>query len=362
MRVIIIISIVFIIIIFVVIRFRGGKRRFPWYEFYSRGRKEGFSFKEIKFLKQIAVQNKLEKPQSIFWSTKQLDRCLKPAIQKVNANEDMEPAERASIIHKLLTLRKKAEFNLPKYQKRIRDTTALLPRQRLAVREQTYGAFVSWVVEINRKYLVVTMPSGQKGWQSLNWSGKKLEVYFWRQDDAGYTFDSKVVEQITHEEFPLLYLTHSSSLKRMQKRRSVRVETNFPVRFSPVSYTRVGGVQKAFVSKRVYGGRLIDLSETGCCMLAGKMLKKNDRLKIDFSLTKEKRILALGLIVNVSRTGDERVGRYHIMFLKISPVSTNNILLYVYNIFGERGDQMAQRKRTTTMPTQKKETVTRKTP
>jgi c-di-GMP-binding flagellar brake protein YcgR len=359
-RVILIFSVILIVIVFVAIRFRGGKKRFPWYEFYSRGRKEGFSFKEIKFLKQIAVQNKLEKPQSIFWSTRQLDRCLKPAIQKINASEDMEPAERAAIIHKLLQLRKKAELNLPKYQKRIRDTTTLLPRQRLSIREQTYGSFVSWVVEINRKYLVVTMPSGQKGWQSLNWSGKKVEVYFWRQDDAGYTFESKVVEHIIHEEYPLIYLTHSSSLKRIQKRKSIRVETNFPARFNPVSYSKVGGVNKAFVSKRVYAARIIDMSETGCCMLAGKMLKKNDRLKIDFHITKDKRILALGLIVSVSKTGDERVRRYHIMFLKISPVSTNNILLFVYNIFGERADQISPRKRTTSIPPRNKEKVTQK--
>jgi len=357
-RVVLIFSIIFVIIVFVVIRFRGGKKRFPWYEFYSRGRKEGFSFKEIKFLKEIAVQNRLEKPQSIFWSTRQLDRCLKPAIQKINADDGMEPVEKAAIIHKLLQLRKKAELNLPKYKKRIRDTTALLPRQRLAVREQTYGSFVSWIVEINRKYLVVTMPSGQKGWQSLNWSGKKLEIYFWRQDDAGYTFETKVVEQITHDEYPLLYLTHSNNLRRMQKRKSVRVETNFPARFNPVSYSKVGGVNKAFVSKRVYAAKIIDLSETGCCMLAGTTLKKNDRLKIDFHITKEKRIIALGLIVSASKTGDERVRQYHIMFLKISPVSTNNILLYVYNIFGERADQTQQRKRTTSIPPRNKEKVT----
>jgi len=357
-RVVIIFSIVIVIIVFVVISFRGGKKRFPWYEFYSRGRKEGFSFKEIKFLKEIAVQNKLEKPQSIFWSTRQLDRCLKPAIQKINADEKMEPAEKSAIIHKLLQLRKKAELNLPKYKKRIKDTTALLPRQRLAVREQTYGSFVSWVVEINRKYLVVTMPSGQKGWQSLNWSGKKMEIYFWRQDDAGYTFEAKVVEQITHDEYPLLYLTHSNNLKRMQKRKSIRVETNFPARFYPVSYSKVGGVNKAFVSKRFYTARIVDLSETGCCMLAGTMLKKNDRLKIDFHITTEKRILALGLIVNMSKTADERVKRYHIMFLKISPVSRNNILLYVYNIFGERADQPQQRKRAAPIPPSNKKIVT----
>ncbi len=347
MRPILIIIIIFIIIVFIIIRYRGGKKKFPWYEFYSKGRKEGFRFKEIGFLKQIAIENKLEKPQSIFWSTKQLDRCLRPAIRKINADESLDPKERLRTATKLLELRKKAEFSLPKYQKKIRDTTALLPRQKLAIREKEYGSYISWVIEINRKYIVITQPSGQAGWQELNWVSRKVDVYFWRHDDAGYLFETKVQEQITHEEYPLLYLTHSSNLKRMQKRKSIRVETALPARFNPVVYSTVNGVKKPLIAKRRYAGKIIDLSETGCCMLAGRMLKKNDRLKIEFYLTKEKHIASLGVIVNISKTGDERVNRYHIMFVRVSQASKNNILLYVFNIFGERMEDSTKRRQYT---------------
>jgi hypothetical protein len=342
----ILISVIFLlIIVFLVWRFRGGKNRFPFYEFFSRGRREGFSFKEIRFLKQIAIQNKLEKPQSIFWSTSQLDRCLRPAIQKINADEGMDDKSKLAMISKLLELRKKAEFNLPKYQKRIRDTTALLPRQKLVVKEQSYGTFVSWVIEINRKYLVVTQPSGQKGWETLDWRGKKLQVSFWRVEDAGYNFETRVQEQISHEEYPILYLGHSSSLERTQTRKSVRVNTNIPVRFNPVVFSSSEGVKKPFISKRFHMGRIIDLSESGCCMLAGSMLKKNDRVKLDFLLTDVKKIVALGLIVSVSPTGDDRVKKYHILFVRISPSSRNSIALWVYNIFGEREDDEGKKRR-----------------
>ena len=347
MRPILIIIIIFIIIIFVIIRFRGGKNKFPWYEFYSKGKKEGFRFKEIGFLKQIAIENKLEKPQSIFWSTKQLDRCLRPAIRKIQANESLNPKERIRTTTKLLELRKKAEFSLPKYQKKIRDTTALLPRTKLAVREKEFGSYISWVIEINRKNIVITQPSGQTGWQELNWVQGKVDVYFWSHDDAGYLFESKVQEQIIHEEYPLLYLAHSNNLNRMQKRKSIRVETSLPARFSPVVYSAVNGVKKPAIAKRIYPGKLIDVSETGCCMLAGRMLKKNDRLKIEFNLTKGKHIASLGVIVNISKTGDERVRRYHIMFVRISQVSKNNILLYVFNIFGERMEDSTKRRQST---------------
>jgi hypothetical protein len=165
--VVIILVAIFAIIFIVVLRLRGGKGKFPYFEFYSRGRKEGFGLKEIGFLKRIAIQNKLEKPQSIYWSTRQLDRCLRPAIQKINADENMSAAAKLAIINKLLELRRKAEFNLPKYHKRIRDTSALLPRQKLIIKDASYGSFVSWIIENNRRYLVVSQPSGQKASEGL---------------------------------------------------------------------------------------------------------------------------------------------------------------------------------------------------
>lgn len=338
-------AVVFIIVLVVVMRLRGGKQKFPFFEFYGRGRKEGFSFKEIGFLKQIAIQNKLEKPQTIYWSTRQLDRCLRPAIQKINANEKMSSAEKLRMLNKLLDLRKKAEFNLPKYHKRIRDTSAILPRQKLIIREQKYGTFVSWVIENNKRHLVVTQPSGQKASETLKWTGRKVTVYFWRQEDAGYEFESKVQEQIQHEEYPLIYLQHSQKLERKQKRQSVRVETRISAKFYPVIVSAGEGVQKAVISQRGYVAKIGDLSETGCSMLAGKGLKKNARLKIDFFLTDTKRIVALGIVVSLSNTGDDRVKHYHIMFTKVGPQSRNNILLFVYNIFGEREEKDEWKKR-----------------
>jgi c-di-GMP-binding flagellar brake protein YcgR len=341
---VILIVVIVALVAFYVLRFRGGKERFPWYDFYSKGRREGFSFKEIGFLKNIVIQNRVEKPQSIFWSTKQLDRCLRPAILKINADEEMSPGYKLEMLDKLLDLRTKAEFNLPRYKKKIRDTLSLLPRQKLVVRDANYGTFTSWIVEITRKNIVITYPTGQKAAETLAWTGRKITISFWRADDAGYEFETKVLEQITHEEFPLLYICHSSNLQRKQLRKFARVEVGIRTQFSPVEVAKTEGGSKAFVSKRAYMGKIIDLSEGGCCMLAGRLLKKNDRLKLDFEITAEKRIVALGVIVGVSNTGDERVRKLNIMFVKMSRQARQNILLYVYNIFGEREEDVKSRK------------------
>ncbi len=362
MIVVIILVVVFIIIFIVVLRLRIGKNKFPFFEFYSRGRKEGFNLKEIGFLKRIAIQNKLEKPQSIYWSTRQLDRCLRPAIQKINADENMSAAAKLAIVDKLLELRKKAEFNLPKYHKRIRDTSAILPRQKLIIKDTTYGSFVSWVIENNRRYLVVSQPSGQKASEGLKWTGRKILVNFWRQDDAGYDFETKVQEQISHEEYPMLYLQHSVKLARRQLRQSVRIDTRLNAKFFPVISSLSEGVTKPVISQKGHAAKIVDLSETGCAMLAGRGLKKNSRLKIDFFLTDAKRIVVLGIIINISKTADDRVRRYHIMFTRIGPQSRNNILIYVYNIFGEREeeDEKMRKRVVSVAPVKKKDELEQK--
>jgi hypothetical protein len=129
-------------------------------------------------------------------------------------------------------------------------------------------------------------------------------------------------------------------------RKNVRINTNISARFYSVLYSSEAGGKKPYISKKLHVGKIIDLSESGCCMLAGSMLKKNDRVKLEFSITDVKKIVALGLIVNVSPTGDERVKKYHILFVRINPGHRNNLAMWVYNIFGERpeDDRRGRRK------------------
>jgi c-di-GMP-binding flagellar brake protein YcgR len=335
----IIIAVVCIVVIVLILNKKLRKNSFPWYQFYSRGKKEGFSFKEIGLLRKAAVLNKLEKPQSIYWSTKQLDRCLRAVIQSINKNEHMSDEDKLKVVDKLLELRKKAEFNLPKYNKRIRDTRPIMRRQKLIIRDKEYGTFISWVVENNNRYLVITQPAGHKGWESLSWKPREIGVYFNRKDDAGYFFRTKVVKHITKEEYPLLYVNHNRELKRYQKRRDIRINTNIRSLFQPISYNSIQGDSIAQTRVKKYSGRIIDISGGGCCMIAGSKLKKNDRLKIDFFLSDNKNAALIGTILGTTKTDYENVKKYHILFLKIDLQTRHNILFFVYNIFGERDDQ-----------------------
>ena len=56
---------------------------------------------------------------------------------------------------------------------------------------------------------------------------------------------------------------------------------------------------------------------------------------------------------HISNTNDDRVKKYHLMFQKIGPFSKNNILLYIYNIFGEREELEEKKKRVSFQPVKK---------
>ncbi len=323
---------------FLFLWFRGGQKPFPWHEFYKRGKYEDFTLREIILLKKITVYKKLEKPLSIFWSVQQLNRCLYTVINDINKDESLTPKKKKVTLDRLLVLRKKAELSSPKYKKRLRTTKDIPPRQKLVIRDKDYGIFISWVVENNRNLLVVLQPLGQKGWKSLNWNGRKIKGYFWNKDDAGYSFETGVLEQIPHEEYPVINLKHSERLTREQKRDSVRVGISIKARYNAMVYSTGKEKPKVSIAKTSSSGKIIDISETGCCMIGGRALNENDYLMMNFFLTEKKRVVAVGTVIKVSTLGDKDQRKYHIKFTKIGSNARNSILLYVYNIFGERED------------------------
>jgi c-di-GMP-binding flagellar brake protein YcgR len=323
---------------FLLLWFRGGQKPFPWIEFYKRGRYEGFTLREITLLKKIAVYKKLEKPLSIFWSIQQLNRCLYTVINDTEKDENLSKKKKKILLNRFLKLRKKAELSSPKYKKMIRTIRDIPPRQKLVIRDKEYGTFISWVIENNRKSLVILQPLGQKGWKSLNWKGRKVKVFFWHKDDAGYSFETRVLEQVPHEEYPTINLKNSERLVREQKRDSVRVDINIKTRYSSIVYSSSNEKPRVTIAKTSNSGKIIDISDSGCCMIGGDTLKENDYLMMNFSLTEKKRIVAVGTVVKVTKFGDKNLRKYHVKFTKIGSNARNSILLYIYNIFGERED------------------------
>jgi c-di-GMP-binding flagellar brake protein YcgR len=323
--------------VFVVMRKAGGGR-FPWLQFYLKGREAGFIFREINLLRRVAVEARLENPTSLFWSVKQLDRSIKGTIIKARSlNREQDP-ENQVLLSKLFELRGKVEFDLPKYKLGIKSSRKLLKNQRVRVALAGIGTFHSMIVENLNRYMAMSHPEGPKLPEGFSWKNQKIGVSFWRAEDAGYSFQSKVLEDFADRQYPILHVTHSENMVRNQKRSSVRVDTDMAAELYPLK--TIAEANENQEAARGLRSRLADLSEGGAAVIIGGRAKAGLPVKVQFSLGDK--VLALcGVVKNAAY--DEKKNR-SVLHIQASPPSSwvrNRILTYVYNLFGERDEKPA---------------------
>jgi c-di-GMP-binding flagellar brake protein YcgR len=312
---------------------RAGGGNFPWVSFYAKGKESGFSFSEVNLLRKVAVENRLKNPTSLFWSISQLDRSIRGMIIKFRSeNRINEPASQ-QFLSKLFDFRKNVEFDLPKYKLGIKSTRKLPHRQRMTINVPGVGAFTTQIAENLRRYMAISYPEGPKLPVDFSWKGQRINVYFWRQDDAGYVFESRVLDDFYEQKYPILHIAHSDSLVRSQKRRSIRVATNFPANLYPLK--SIDSATEITEKRRGLRCRVRDISEDGAAVLIGGRAKVGMPLKIQFKLS-DSTLAMPGVIKGVNHNENKNQSVLHIQSKPLSPPTRNRILMYVYDIFGER--------------------------
>jgi len=312
--------------------FNGGLQ-FPWFQFYAKGKESGFIFKEINLLRKAAISTNLDNPTSLFWSVRQLDKTIRGVVTKNRAQSKDHDPEANRFVSKLYDFRKRVEFNTPKYKVGLKTTRDISPNQRVQIMLPGGGYYFSQVIENLRKYMAISYPEGKSLPMGFTWKGRILNVFFWRHEDAGYYFETKILEDFTDRKFPILYISHSEQLVRSQKRRSIRAETNLPVHI--YNLASIENATETVESHPGLRGRLVDISEDGAALLVGGKAKVGMPLKIQFTLTDHPLTMA-GIVKGI--TFDQKKNRsvLHIQAIPPSNRSKNEILSYVYNIFGER--------------------------
>jgi c-di-GMP-binding flagellar brake protein YcgR len=174
----------------------------------------------------------------------------------------------------------------------------------------------------------------------FTWKDQRINIYFWRAEDAGYYFESKVLDDFLDRKFPILYVAHSESLVRSQKRGSVRVEADFPCLIYNLANIRMAS--ETIESAPGYKAMMVDLSEDGCAILVGGRAKVGLAMKVQFTLG-DKTVALCGTIRGI--TFDEKKNRsvLHIQAVPPSAQTRNTILTYVYDVFDERKDKAAKK-------------------
>ena len=162
----------------------------------------------------------------------------------------------------------------------------------------------------------------------MQWHGVKISVYFWREDDAGYVFDSEVIDEVFSKGISSLKVEHNDSLFRTQKRKSMRIK------FKKAAFVYlVNDIDNPHKLERSAGLRcmLEDISDTGCAFKVHGQASAGLRLKVQFSINK----------IPVCMPATVRSVEYHqetntsVLRLEADPLpiaTRNHILCEVFNM------------------------------
>ncbi|MDR2110582.1 MAG: PilZ domain-containing protein [Spirochaetaceae bacterium] len=300
-----------------------------WVQFFAKGKDAGFSFKEIELLRRLAVAADLEDPASLFWSQNQLDLCIRSLVRNMRFSESDQSAH--DFLSKLYDYRKKIELEKPRNQKGITSSRQIGESQKLRILVSGTGVFNSQVVKNTNQYMTIARPVNPNLPVSFSWNGLNLSVYFWRENDAGYVFDTVVTDEVYSKGRSSLKIDHSDSLFRTQKRKSVRLKTHKPAYLYLVSNDEDMDKLEVVPGLKCY---VEDLSDTGCAVTIGGKAARGLRVKIQFALDNAPVSMG-GTIRSMEYTEETNRSLLHIQAEALPIEARNRILGEVFGMLPE---------------------------
>jgi c-di-GMP-binding flagellar brake protein YcgR len=305
---------------------KGGSG-FSGLEFLGRARAAGFSFAEAQRIRGAAKVAHVEDPLSLFRSPRDLDRVISVLIASFGGAP--RGREAARFMDRIYELRRGIEFEQPRYKMGIKSSRQFTQGQRLRLLVQGLGVAGSTVIDNNPRFLVVSFPAGIRVPKDYVWKGKKVSVYLWRRDDAGYVFDTYVLEDLRIRNVPVLHMAHSESLLRTQKRKSIRARASIPAYLYLLKRIE-GAFEKA---ERDPGLRCLvqDVSEDGMAIAIGGKAAPGLQVKAQFTIG-GRQVVMSGTVRSVDWDGDHNRSILHVEAVPPSPRTRNAIRSYVYNI------------------------------
>ena len=259
----------------------GKKKSHSWLQFYAKGKDAGFNIKDIEILYGLAVKSDIEDISSIYWSLEQLDICIRALVKDIHQGGKENDVDSQDLLSNLYDYRNKIEMNKPQAKQGIFNSRQISDGQNLRILIKGTGVFKSEVIKNSQQYLTVSRPIANRESGTFSWTGQVVSVYFWREDDAGYVFDTNIMDEIMSRSIPALKIAHSNSLFRTQKRKSVRVKMN------KAAYLYLLTDEDFANSIEIIPGLkclLEDLSDSGCAIAVGGKGVQDLRIKVQFAL------------------------------------------------------------------------------
>jgi c-di-GMP-binding flagellar brake protein YcgR len=246
-------------------------------------------------------------------------------------------------LDKLFNFRRRVEFDQPKYRLGISSTRGINPGQTFKITPPGGGVFIAKLIENNRRYIALTYPRGKSDTPGFSWRNQEIKLYFWRKEDAGYFFESKVIGDYIDRKVPIIHIAHSDNIVRAQKRTSVRREVQVPALLFPLR--TINQANETIEDSGGYRCKLMDISEDGAAVAIGGRAKAGLPVKIQAELNDEPVVLS-GVIKSVDFKQRNNASILHIQAQRASVGMRVRILTYVYGLFGKGETRTQLNKRT----------------
>jgi len=306
-----------------------------WLQFYSKGKEAGFTLKDLEQLKRLVSTCKISDPVSIFKSQKQMETVIRSVISAMRMSGEINDPAAQVFLSKLFDYCKRLGIEASETKTRITNSRQISEGQSLRILVAGTGVYKSEVVKNFGNYITISRPVSAKSPATMQWSGLKVSIYFWREDDAGYVFDSEVIDEVFSKGISSLKIEHNDSLFRTQKRKSLRVK------FRKAAFLYLLNEMDNPHSLEKYAGlrvMLDDISDTGCAFRVNGQATDGLRLKVQFSLDK----------IPVCMPGTVRSVDYHpeannsLVHMEADPLpagTSNHILCQVFDLLPEEDDE-----------------------
>ncbi len=310
------------------------RRRYGRHVFQRMAKNIGLQKHHIEILEYLIRVCAVRQPFLIFSSSGLLDDVMKKGIYALHQNTKLKEEEREQRLTYLFQIKQIIERNAKKGVG-VRSTIMMRPGQSVTITTEAGRQYSTRVVSRMRDMVAIAAATDGVGNQ-IRWPrGTQLKVNFWRESDAGYAFESKVLGYDKIKGSVCVLVHHAKTLRREQQRRYRRSPIHRPCFFYPVLIVESGSGRRAQkkavvqVTRRLLGN-LIDISAGGCSINSVYPLKTEDLCKIEFELARRQRITVFGKVKRIRRSGF-RSSVMHIMFTKLSSHYLNQIYLYVYD-------------------------------
>lgn len=310
------------------------RQRFRRAEFERMARSIGLGRQHTEYLEYLIRVCKVKQPFMVFTNAGLLDDVLRKGIAFLHHNASINQEERERRMAFLFQIKQIIERNARRGIG-INSSHFLKIGQGVVISPEGGGQFQSRVMSNMRDMLALSAPKSEAG-TALRWQrGTRLKLSFWREGDAGYTFQSKLLAYDSIKGQPCLLVQHSKTLRREQQRKFRRTALNRPCFFYAVHIVEEQQgrktVRRAMIqtNRRVLG-HVQDISAGGCAISTLYPLPAGSLCKAEFEITRQNRIVVFGKIKRVRGLGLHRGGVMHLMFTTLSSRHLNQIYSYVY--------------------------------